>query len=443
VNRVERGGHARRGTEGATRTAGGPTTGQPCPDGSGYRAVREATEALAAPLSAEDQTVQTMPDVSPTKWHRAHVTWFFEQFVLLGELARAVGRGEPHPVAGEYLYLFNSYYEGAGPRHPRVERGMLTRPGVAEITAYRRAVDDSMTELLGAELPPALSDLVELGLHHEQQHQELLIMDIKHVLGSNPLRPVYGGVLRAPSPATSPDWVGHEGGLVEVGHAGGGFSYDNETPRHRVWLEPFELGHRLVSEGDWRAFMADGGYERPDLWLSDGWARVQADAQRAPLYWEPVDGGASWAVYTLSGVRPVDPSAPVVHVSYYEADAYARWAGARLPTEAEWEAVAAQSDPPRVAPVELHPAVGGDVDAPGPVDLYGQVWQWTSSAYLPYPGFAPAPGVVGEYNGKFMVNQQVLRGSASITPPGHARTTYRNFFPPSARWAYAGVRLAR
>jgi ergothioneine biosynthesis protein EgtB len=437
---------------------GGPdgatiTPGRPCPDAAGYRAVREATEVLAAPLSPEDQTVQTMPDVSPTKWHRAHVTWFFEQFVLLGELARAAGLGERHPVAGEYLYLFNSYYEGAGPRHPRVERGLLTRPGVAEITGYRRAVDEGMAELLAAELPPALTDLVELGLHHEQQHQELLVMDIKHVLGSNPLRPAYGSELPAPGRATGHDWVGHEGGLIEVGHLDGGFSYDNETPRHRTWLEPFELGRRLVSEGDWRAFMADGGYERPDLWLSDGWAQVQASAQRAPLYWEPVDGGASWAVYTLSGVRPVDPSAPVVHVSYYEADAYARWAGARLPTEAEWEAVAAGTGPPAVAPVRLHPAAGDETDpaqagggrpgGAGPLDLYGQVWQWTSSAYLPYPKFAPAPGVVGEYNGKFMVNQQVLRGSASITPPGHARVTYRNFFPPAARWAYAGVRLAR
>jgi ergothioneine biosynthesis protein EgtB len=442
---VDRGREDRGGTTVSGRPATGPESSSagPQPDATGYLAVREATEALAAPLSAEDQTVQTMPDVSPTKWHRAHVTWFFEQFVLLGDLAEAAGLGGRRPVASEYLYLFNSYYEGAGPRHPRVERGLLTRPGVAEIAAYRRAVDDAMAELLAADLPPALTDLVELGLHHEQQHQELLVMDIKHVLGTNPLRPAYGGPLQAPGRGLGHDWVGHEGGLVEVGHAGGGFSYDNETPRHRVWLEPYELGRRLVSEGDWRAFMADGGYERSDLWLSDGWAHVQATAQRAPLYWEPVDGGASWAVYTLAGVRPVDPSAPVVHVSYYEADAYARWAGARLPTEAEWEAAAAGAGLPAVTPVALHPAGDADAGHGGPVDLYGQVWQWTSSAYLPYPGFAPAAGVVGEYNGKFMVNQQVLRGSASITPPGHARVTYRNFFPPAARWAYAGVRLAR
>ena len=407
-----------------------PPLGAPRPTGDGYLAVRGQTEALAAPLSPEDQTVQTMPDVSPTKWHRAHVTWFFEQFVLL---AHQPGY---RPVDERNLYLFNSYYEGAGPRHPRPERGLLTRPGAAEVGAYRERVDESMVALLEGDGRPDVLATVELGLHHEQQHQQLLLMDIKHVLGTNPYRPAYHAE-QAPTGRQRPaGWQAFEGGLVEVGApAGGAFSFDNETPRHRVWLEPYAVADRLVSAGDWLAFMDDGGYRRPELWLSDGWAELQASGRRAPLYWEP--DGEGWLVHTLGGLRPLDPSAPVVHVSYHEADAFAHWAGARLPTEAEWEHAAAIAGDPPVGPVSLHPAATDDGG------WYGQVWQWTASAYLPYPGFAPAPGVVGEYNGKFMCAQQVLRGSACVTPSGHARRTYRNFFPPASRWAFSGLRLAR
>jgi dimethylhistidine N-methyltransferase len=431
--------------------------GAPQPTAQGFREVREATEALAHPLSAEDQTVQTMPDVSPTKWHRAHVTWFFEQFLLLAH--------QPgwKPVSGGYLYLYNSYYEGAGPRHPRPERGLLSRPGIAEVAAYRHAIDDAVERLLGRELTPESAAVVELGLHHEQQHQELLLMDIKHALGVNPLSPTYlpnfpdrssevqahALALKAPTLG----WVYHPGGLIEVGTDAGrsvgggfdfadGFAFDNETPRHRLWLEPFALADRLVTAGEWLEFIADGGYDRPDLWLSDGWAINRAESQRAPLYWSERDG--VWTIFTLSGRQLVDPHAPVVHVSYYEADAYARWAGARLPTEAEWEVMASTQAPPRLAPIGLHPRPAAPATSGGEVrQLYHDVWQWTSSAYLPYPRFEPATGTVGEYNGKFMSGQHVLRGSASITPPGHARLTYRNFFPPAARWAFAGVRLAR
>jgi dimethylhistidine N-methyltransferase len=416
------------------QSAAGPTS--PQPDIEDYRAVRSATEALAAPLSPEDQTVQTMPDVSPTKWHRAHVTWFFEQFVLM-----------PHqpayrPVDDRYLYLWNSYYEGVGPRHPRAERGLLSRPGVGEVTAYRDTIDEAMEDLFGRTLPGEVLERIELGLHHEQQHQELLLMDIKHVLGTNPLRPAYR-LTRPPAGQDPgpPAWVGYEGGLMEVGvPAGDGFAFDNEAPRHREWLAPFELADRLVTAGEWLEFIADGGYQRPDLWLSDGWAALGATGQEAPLYWER--DGAGWSVYTLYGPAPVDPALPVVHVSYYEADAYAHWRGLRLPTEVEWEVAAAQESGPLAPAVALHP----DAARPDPGrlrQLYGSAWQWTSSSYVPYPGFHPAPGAVGEYNGKFMVNQQVLRGSAAITPPGHARLTYRNFFPPAAQWAMTGLRLAR
>ena len=398
-----------------------------------FDAVRDLTERLAAPLSPEDQSVQSMPDVSPTKWHRAHTSWFFETFLLEPRLP---GYRVHHPAYG---YLFNSYYEAVGDRHPRPERGLLSRPGAAEIGDYRRHVDHGMHDLLGADLDEDGVALVTLGLHHEQQHQELLLMDIKHVLSCNPLAPAYRD-LPAPRPSSPrpAGWLEHDGGIVEIGHEGGGFSFDNESPRHAVLLQPFALADRPVTCGEWLAFVDDGGYERADLWLSDGWGLVQAGLQ-APLHWQR--DGDGWAVFTLGGLRPIDPAEPVCHVSYFEADAYARWAGGRLPTEAEWEAVAAAgrvSDGRFLDHAALHPRPTADAETA----LFGDVWEWTSSAYLPYPGFRPAPGAVGEYNGKFMVNQHVLRGGCCATPAGHVRPSYRNFFPPSARWPFTGLRLA-
>jgi ergothioneine biosynthesis protein EgtB len=400
-----------------------------------YCEVRSRTEELAAPLSPEDQAIQSMPDVSPTKWHRAHTSWFFEEFVL-GRYAE--GYAPYHP---QYRYLFNSYYEAVGPRHPRPRRGMISRPSAPEVSEYRHYVDTQMLALSGADLAPAAAELIELGLHHEEQHQELLLMDIKHVLAQNPLQPVYRPTEVAP-PATPPrlDWIAHEGGIVEIGNAGNGFSFDNERPRHETLLAPFELATRAVTNGEWIAFIDDGGYERPELWLSDGWATVTEQRWAAPLYWSRTDSG--WDHFTLSGARPVEPNEPVCHVSYYEADAYAHWAGARLPTEFEWEAVAAglAVDGRFLDLRRLHPFPASGA---GPQQFFGDVWEWTSSAYSPYPGFVAASGAVGEYNGKFMVNQYVLRGGCCATPPGHTRATYRNFFPASARWAFSGVRLAR
>ena len=415
---------------------------------AGYRQVRALTEDLAAPLSAEDQTVQSMPDVSPTKWHRAHTTWFFETFVLEPFVA---GYVEHHPA---YRFLFNSYYEAVGERYPRPMRGVVTRPGIAEVALYRAAVDEAVLELLGRGPGDAVAGLVELGLHHEQQHQELLLMDVKHVLSCNPMHPAYiedkgdkeGAVAAdgAPSaPAAAGGWLTHDGGLVEIGHGGSGFAFDNESPRHAVYLEPFALSALPVTAGQWLEFVEDGGYERADLWLSDGWAAVGAQGWEAPLYWRRSADG--WRVFTLTGERPVDPDEPVVHVSYDEADAYARWAGGRLPTEAEWEALAiVEPSPPGssggfLGSWALHPRAVGSA----PPSLYGDVWQWTSSAYSPYPGFHPAAGAVGEYNGKFMVGQYVLRGGCAVTPEDHVRPTYRNFFPPAARWAFGGLRVAK
>jgi ergothioneine biosynthesis protein EgtB len=412
-----------------------------------FDAVRATTEALAAPLSPEDQTVQSMADVSPTKWHRAHVTWFFETFVL------AENEPEFAPFQDTYWFLFNSYYESLGPRYARAQRGSISRPGAHDVGVYRGNVDRRMRDLLtrlDEGTLEKIADTVELGFHHEQQHQELLLMDIKHVLSLNPLRPVYAGT---PSPEAIPDplgWVDLEGGLVEIGHDGDGFSFDNELPRHQQFLQPYRLADRLVTNAEWLEFMADGGYERPELWLSDGWAAVNADGWRAPFYWAEVDG--RWFEHTLTGTWPVNPGLPVSHVSFYEADAYATWAGKRLPSEAEWEHAASELEsrsgaetPDRLGNLAdlttYHPRVAGP--ATGDLrQMFGDCWEWTSSAYHAYPGFHPPAGAIGEYNGKFMSNQMVLRGGCAFTPAGHARASYRNFFPHAARWALSGVRLA-
>lgn len=416
-------------------------------DPSRLFATRQLTESLAAPLSAEDQTVQSMPDVSPTKWHRGHTTWFFETFLLETELPSY------EPVDDRYGYLFNSYYDAVGDRHPRVARGMLSRPGAAEVAAYRRCVDDSLQRLLSEGIPDHLATVVELGIHHEQQHQELLLMDAQHVLSGHPFSAPYlraGSDLVSPSstPATPAPttWRRHDGGVHCIGHDGHGFGFDNEFPRHDVLVPAFEIAERLVTCGEWQEFIADGGYQRPELWMSDGWATVGAHGWTAPLYWRDHDGETF--VFGLGGARPLVGDEPVSHISWYEADAFARWAGARLPTEAEWELCAPGSPPPGAAldagtlgSAELGPRAAAM--SPDPEQWFGELWQWTESAYRPYPGFRPAAGAIGEYNGKFMVNQQVLRGSSFATPDGHGRRSYRNFFAPSSRWVFSGVRLAR
>jgi ergothioneine biosynthesis protein EgtB len=402
-----------------------------------YRAVRAATEALAAPLSPEDCTAQSMPDASPVKWHLAHTSWFFETFVL-----EAAAPGY-RPLDPAYRVLFNSYYHSVGAQHFRPERGLITRPGLAEVHAYRRHVDARLLALLeGGRLAPAQLAVVELGLQHEQQHQELILTDLKHLLSRNPLLPAYRP--RAPEPASAaPPLAWHEqpAGLREIGHAGAGFAFDNEGPRHRVFVHAFALASRAVTNGEYLAFMAERGYERPELWLSDGWAAVQHEGWRAPLYWTERD--RAWHRFTLAGLRPVAESEPVTHVSAYEADAYARWAGARLPTEAEWEIVGASApiagnfvESGRGEPAPAKPEAA-------PAQLFGDVWEWTASAYAPYPGYHPPPGALGEYNGKFMANQLVLRGGSCATPASHIRASYRNFFPPGARWQWSGIRLAR
>jgi len=396
--------------------------------------VRLFTERLCEPLAIEDQVVQSMPDASPVKWHLGHTTWFFETFVL------SPHRPGRRPWREGWGVLFNSYYVAAGPRHPRPERGLLTRPTVAEVAAWRAAVDEEMQAfLLSAEAErPGVRELVELGIHHEQQHQELILTDLLHAFSRNPLHPVYRPGAPPPSAGVPMRWREHPGGLVAIGHAGPGFAFDNEGPAHRVHLEPFALASRHVSAGEYADFVADGGYDRPELWLSDGWAAAQAGGWRAPLYWERGDG--SWTRFTLRGELPVDRAAPVTHVSYYEADAYARWAGARLPTEPEWESVA------REAPVEGQFVEDGALVATadgGGAAPFGAAWVWTASPYVAYPGFRPAPGAVGEYNGKFMVNQMVLRGGSCLSSRTHLRATYRNFFPPHARWQMTGIRLAR
>jgi ergothioneine biosynthesis protein EgtB len=413
-----------------------------------YRAVRAASERLCRPLATEDYVVQSMPDASPIKWHLAHTTWFFETLVLK---PCSPGYREFSPA---FASLFNSYYNSLGRPFFRPHRGLITRPTVADVRAYREHVDGHMSELLkraeqgAAEVPEST---VVLGAHHEQQHQELMLTDLKHLLSHNPTYPAYlepsngTGAERAASrsrPVTPATWVERDGGVREIGFAGAGFAFDNETPRHRTYVHPFALASRPVTTAEYLAFMQDGGYERPELWLSDGWYAVGRERWRAPLYWEERDD--EWHCYTLGGLRPVNQAEPVCHLSLYEADAYARWAGARLPTEAEWEVVAAD-EPVEGNLVEegvLHPAplrgTGGPI-----AQLYGDVWEWTQSGYAPYPGYRPPDGPLGEYNSKFMSNQYVLRGGSCATPRSHIRATYRNFFPPAARWQFTGIRLAR
>jgi ergothioneine biosynthesis protein EgtB len=373
-----------------------------------YAAVRRHTELLAAPLSAEDQQLQSMPDASPTKWHLAHTTWFFEAVVL------AKFAPDYTPFDPNYAYLFNSYYEGLGPRHPRPQRGLLSRPSVDDIREYRLHVDEAMAALIESRAAEA-APLVTLGLHHEQQHQELLLTDILHAFSINPLLPAYGAP-DAPHAASPLAWLSHKGGIAAIGHDGNGFAFDNEGPRHEVLLRPFRVASRPVSNGEYLGFVEDGGYRRPEFWLSDGWAMVQREQLNAPIYWH--GNGKSWRAFTLGGLQPLDLNAPVAHVSFYEASAYAAWAGARLPTEFEWEAA--------------QPMLQGQ----------GEVWEWTRSSYDPYPGFVPFEGDAAEYNGKFMVGQLILRGGSRATPPGHVRPSYRNFFPPAARWQFSGIRLA-
>ncbi|MBO0712508.1 MAG: ergothioneine biosynthesis protein EgtB [Acetobacteraceae bacterium] len=381
-----------------------------------FREVRAETERRAACLSPEDQVVQSMPDASPTKWHRAHTTWFFEQFLLIPQAAGY------RPFDERFAFLFNSYYVAAGPRHARPKRGLITRPSVAEVTAYRAHVDAGVERLVAEATPDQLTEVLrvlEIGLHHEQQHQELIITDLLHAFAENPEAPVYEPEWHMPRPEGRSGFVDIAEGIRTVGHQLKGFCFDNEQPAHRALVGPVAIARGLVTNAEWFAFMNDGGYTRPELWLSDGWATVSAEGWCAPGYWRAVDG--QWFVMTLAGLAPVDPALPVCHVSYYEADAFARWAGKHLPSETEWE-VAARNG-------ELAGA-------------FGSVWQWTRSAYAPYPGYRPAAGALGEYNGKFMVNQMVLRGSSCATPRGHARPSYRNFFYPSARWQFSGLRLA-
>lgn len=420
-----------------------------------FRAVRAASERLAEPLHPEDCVVQSMPDASPTKWHLAHTSWFFETLVLKPTLSTY------RPLDSAYNYLFNSYYNTIGKQFSRPHRGLVTRPTLAATLKYRRHVDRHMTALFerAAEGVIQLPEtVITVGLHHEQQHQELIVTDLKHLLAQNPLYPVYrersqaaasGGrpSERRPPVATSRPWppgvrwIEHDGGVVEVGHADDGFAFDNETPRHRVFLYPFRLASRLVTCGEYLEFMADGGYRRPELWLSDGWFTVQQERWTAPLYW--VEQDAAWQQFTLSGLRGVAAAEPVCHLSFYEADAYARWADARLPSEAEWEVIAAD------APVEgnfaedecFHPVPVPSDEAPA--QLFGDVWEWTHSPYTAYPGYRPPAGALGEYNAKFMSGQYVLRGGSCATPVSHIRATYRNFFPPAARWQFSGIRLAR
>ncbi|RJF93867.1 ergothioneine biosynthesis protein EgtB [Sphingomonas cavernae] len=408
-----------------------------------FRNVRALSEALVAPLSDADATVQSMDDASPAKWHLAHTTWFFESFVLRDHVPGYQLFDDRWP------FLFNSYYEVEGPRYARPRRGMITRPSLAEVLCWRAHVNAALIEAL-PELGDRARALVELGCHHEQQHQELLLTDILSLFALNPLAPAIWDMPRgAPAPAPAPlRWIEGAHGIVEIGHDGtdvnAGFGFDCEGPRHPVLLPRHALGDRLVTNAEWRGFIDDGGYERPDFWLSDGWTWVQREGIEAPLYWRHQPDG-EWAQFALDGLHPVRPAAPVTHISYYEADAFARWAGARLPTEAEWESAAATLDPlggnqlDTAGPARPRAATNGE----GLRQMFGDVWEWTASAYLAYPGFRPAPGAVGEYNGKFMSGQFVLKGASCATPRGHARASYRNFFYPHQRWQFTGLRLAK
>jgi ergothioneine biosynthesis protein EgtB len=404
-----------------------------------YRAVRAATLALAEPLSAEDCALQSMPDASPTKWHLAHTSWYFETFALEPALPGY------RPFEPAFRVLFNSYYNGVGPQYARPQRGLLTRPSLAEVHAYREHVDRHLLALLeDTKLDAALREVVLLGTHHEQQHQELILTDVKHLLAQNPLAPVYreSAARSARGEAAGARFAAFPGGVREMGHAGAGFAFDNEGPRHRVYLEPFALASRPVTNREFLAFVDAGGYRDPDPWLSDGWAAVQRSGWEAPLYWQRREG--AWWTFTLGGLRELALDEPVTHVSFYEADAFARWSAARLPTEMEWEVAAAGA--PLVGNFVESGALHPRPSAPGEsgfAQLFGDVWEWTRSAYAPYPGYASPAGALGEYNGKFMSNQIVLRGGSCATPADHIRASYRNFFYPDTRWQFSGIRLAR
>jgi ergothioneine biosynthesis protein EgtB len=406
-----------------------------------FQEIREFSESLCAPLAVEDYVVQSMPDCSPTKWHLAHVSWFFETFLLKPNVA-----SYQSPDA-DYVYLFNSYYNAVGDKYPRPRRGLISRPTVEAVYRYRAHVDEHVLDLLeccdNADFGK-ISPIVTLGINHEQQHQELILTDLKHMLSHNPLHPVYVAPRpESQSSAGSPRWVSFPEGVYWIGHTGDSFAFDNEEPRHREFVHPFHIASRPATNADYLEFMRAGGYQQSDLWLSMGWATVQQEGWRAPLYWEERDG--EWWQFTLSGFRPVNPDEPVTHISYFEADAFARWAGGRLPTEAEWE-VAAEGVPMDGNFAEnghFHPQPAAASDGSSLRQVYGDVWEWTQSSYSAYPGFRTAPGALGEYNGKFMCNQYVLRGGSCATPRSHIRPTYRNFFPPDARWQFSGLRLAK
>ncbi len=404
-----------------------------------FLAVREATETLARPLAIEDYGMQAMEDVSPTKWHLAHTSWFFETFIL------EVYATDYEPFHPEFRRLFNSYYESVGTFWPRPLRGLLSRPTVEEVYRYRHFVEEHMRRFIQTTGPGEMDaawPVIVLGLNHEQQHQELLLTDIQYNLSINPLNPAYTQLKPLEGSRSGESrWISYEGGLVTIGYQADGFCFDNERPAHRQWLEPFRIRDRLVTNREYLEFMLDGGYTTPTLWLSEGWQHIRSDGWRAPLYWQELDG--EWRRFTLGGLKPVDWEAPVAHVSYFEADAFARWAGKRLCREGEWEAASAGQDPKVGNLLEdgmFRPVPAPDAD--GPLQMFGDVWEWTQSAYAPYPGYRPELGALGEYNGKFMSSQQVLRGGSCVTPRSHIRRTYRNFFPPQARWQFAGIRLA-